>query len=130
LATFRCLDRKVLEHAGEAATTSLDAAAVVTAAHRAGAPVDVGSHADRAARDLLRAIVAGERPRPALRRLLVDALSAPGPPDAGDSIAEWLSASPAERGAVLRDLLDVGDRLPAPRRGSLRFPRLVSTTDG
>jgi hypothetical protein len=84
---------------------------------------------DQAAAELLRQLAAGRSPQPALRRLVVDALQAP--PDAPTPLdnaragAAWMTATPAERGAALHDLLLLADALPSGARLERdRFPRL------
>jgi len=124
LASFAELNTEVIEHARERALTPLDPAEIRRLAYRAGAPV-AESDAERAARGLLAGLAAGKRPRRALRRLLSDALEADNEPasDAARAAAAWLAADAAERGAALRDLLLLADRLPAPRRpATLSFP--------
>jgi len=99
------------------------------AAARAGAPVALGE-ADRAAAELLAQTARGQLPRPALRALVADALGderRTAPSDSARAAAPWIAASAHERGAALRDLLLLADRLPAPRvprRG--QFPRIAS----
>jgi hypothetical protein len=132
LATFRMLSPSVLDRAEQAATTRFDRQKVVMAARRVGAVV-VEDAADRAGRDLLIELAAGRVPRPGLRRLLLDGLARAGPTpevEAGDSIAGWVGASPGDRGRALRELLDLGDRLPSSRRGPLRFPPLAGADRG
>jgi hypothetical protein len=134
LATFETLDDAAVERARRAATRPLDRNQVRAAARRVGAPVAEAA-VDGAARRLLAELSAGRAPGPALRRLLVNRLAAAGPmPElpGGDGIADWAGASAAERAAALHDLLALADRLPAPRRGPLQYPRLASahSTDG
>ncbi|HYI98957.1 MAG TPA: hypothetical protein VEX36_04670 [Thermoleophilaceae bacterium] len=113
------------------------------AARRAGAPIDLAV-ADRAAGELLRELVDGREPHPVLRQLLIDALQA-GPParlgepagpvraaptpellDNARASAAWLTATPAERGDALYDLLLLADRFPRARSTSEHdgFPHL------
>lgn len=132
LATFRILTDETLDRASRAATRPFDPHQVRLSAWRAGAPVG-DSPADGAARLLLAEISSGRLPAPALRRMLVDSLAAAGPlPElqSGGSMGDWLGASPEERGGALRDLLELADRLPPPRRGRLRFPRLGGAGGG
>jgi hypothetical protein len=110
-------------------------------------PVD----ADHAAGVLLRELAHGRAPHPVLRALLIDALQE-GPParlgaarkswreartEAGASELEaldnarasaaWMTATTAERGAALDDLLGLADALPSERTHRMRrrrFPRL------
>ena len=125
LATFRMLDDDVLRRAETAASTPFDRARVVTAARRAGAPV-AEAQVDAAARALLAALAGGAEPSPGLVRLLRDRLDPLEAPElaSGASIADWAAASDTDRGTALRDLLELADRLPAPRRSRLRFPGL------
>ena len=128
LATFRVLTDAVLEQAEAAAVRPFDREEVRASAWRAGVPLGEPL-ADRAARALLGEVAAGHLPAPGLRRLVVDRLTEAAPlPDleAGGSASEWAGASLEERGETLRDLLELTDRLPAPRRGVLRFPRLTA----
>jgi len=125
LATFRTLNLEVLAHAEAAAETGFDRAQVLVAARRAGAPIEE-SRGDAAARNLLAELAAGDSPSPGLARLVLDRLASIAAPElaAGDSIADWVGKSDDDRGTALRDLLELSDRLPAPRRGRLRFPGL------
>lgn len=120
LATFRVLGPEVLDKAERAATAPLDRDAVLLAARASGAPVGEPPP-DRAARTLIIELATGRRVSPGLERLLRDML---GDGRSADSVAEWVGATAAARGAALRDLLGLADRLPAPRRGELRFPPL------
>ena len=127
LASFRTLTPEVLVHARERSRRPLDEAEIRAAARRAGAPVSAPS-ADGAAAALLAELAAGA-PRGALAALLLEALDA-GAGEVSDSAraaARWASATAAERGETLRDLLALTDRLPADRRAPQeRFPRLSS----
>lgn len=146
LASFRTLSDEVVEHARARAEKPLSADDVRDAARRAGAPVDLAT-ADRAAGDLLRELANGHGPHPILRALLIDALQEGPPmrlgekrerqPSGADVLpfetphnarasAAWLTRTPAERSAVLDDLLLLGDQLPHGRRVNepLQFPRL------
>ncbi len=128
LASFRTLTPEVLAHARERSRRPLDEAEIRAAARRAGAPVSAPS-ADGAAAALLAELAAGRAPRGALAALLLEALDA-GAGEVSDSAraaARWASATAAERGETLRDLLALTDRLPADRRAPQeRFPRLSS----
>ena len=129
LATFTELDDVVLARAAAAATSPFVADEVRASARRAGATI-APSAADDFGRRLLRELRAGQPLSPGLRRLLIDALRDERAPrlDAGDSIADWVGASANERGAALRDLLTLTDRLPQPlrRRSTLTYPRLAT----
>ena len=126
LATFRALTPAVLDKAVQGAVRPFDRSSVLASARRVGAPVDPPAE-EVAARRLAGAVDAGASLPPGLRRLLVDRLEAAGPLptlEAGDGIAEWLEVPAERRGEALRDLLDLGDRLPVRRRGPLQFPGL------
>ena len=138
LASFRELDDAVIEKAREKAAKDIDAKQLRQAARRAGAPV-ARPPADRAARELIAELGKGRRPSPTLRRMLLDLLrdekgraDSPGQPHAHEAereVAEWMAASPRERGKTLIDLLLLADALPhGGRRGKpLSYPRLDST---
>ena len=138
LASFRQLDDEIIQKAGEKARSAIDAAELRRGARRAGAPV-ARPPADRAARELIAELGKGRRPSPTLRRMLLDLLRdengrADGPAqspthEAEREVAEWMAASPRERGKTLIDLLLLADALPhSGRRGKpLSYPRLDST---
>lgn len=136
LASFRELDDSVIQKARQKAARDLDGAELRRAARRAGAPV-ARSPVDRATRELIAELAKGRQPDPALRHMLLDLLrngyregAAPSPEnEAEHSVAEWMAASPQERGSALVDLLLLADALPhGGRKGKpLRFPRLDST---
>jgi hypothetical protein len=137
LANFRELTDEVIEKVQATAERPVSAEQLRKAALRAGAPIH-GSELDEAAKRTLRGIASGDRPRPILRRLLLDALLAESPPDrrstpttlvsdAARSAGEWIGASADERAAALRDLLELTDALPIrPRTHQIGFPRLES----
>jgi hypothetical protein len=128
LASFRTLDVAVLDRAERAAVTRFDRPNVVAAARRAGAPIEAPA-ADRLARDLLLELRAGRLPKPGLRTVLDERLSRVGPPavvDDPESAAQWIGVSDEERGQALRELVELGDRLPPPKRRRLRFPPVAS----
>jgi hypothetical protein len=132
LATFGTLTPAVLERAEEAAERPFDPSAVMASARRAGASVARPAE-EVDARRLVGALAAGASLPPGLRRLLVDRLEGDGPLpelEAGDGVAAWFDAPADHRGEALRDLLDLGDRLPARRRGRLRFPGLRARAGG
>jgi hypothetical protein len=136
LASFRELDDAVIEKARGKAAGALDAAALRRAARRAGAPVG-RSRVDRASRELIAELAKGRTPDPTLRHMLLDLLrngyrdgSELSPRnEAEHAVAEWMAASPGERGKALVDLLLLADALPhGGRKGKpLRYPRLDST---
>jgi hypothetical protein len=138
LATFAELTDEVIKKAQRRANGSAPSAETLReAAIRAGAPV-AGPPVDEAARETLRLMSRGERVEPMLKRLLLDALERedrsdrPADPDAlvsdaARSATEWIGASPAERGEVLRDLLEFADAVPIRLRPKeIGFPRLRS----
>lgn len=132
LASFRELDDAVIEKARDRATKTIDAAEMRRAARRAGAPVS-RPPVDRAARELIAELGKGRRLDPTLRQMLLDLLRDESERSAGNEaehgIAEWMAASPRERGKALVDLLRLADALPhGGREGKpLRFPRLDSS---
>jgi hypothetical protein len=136
LAAFSELDDAVIEKAREKAAKAPEAEDLRRAARRAGAPV-ARAPVDRAARELIAELAKGRRPDPSLRHMLLDLLrngyregGEPSPAnEAARSVAEWMAATPAERGHALVNLLLLADALPSGgRRGKpLRFPRLDST---
>lgn len=135
LASFDELSDEVIEKAQARASKQLEPDRLRAAARRVGAPVEP-SPADRAARELIAEIGRGARPQPKLRRLLSSMLDegqrATIPADPGQAVAEWMTATPEERGRSLVDLLLLGDALPhRGRRGErLEFPRLESASGG
>jgi len=128
LATFAELTDEVIEHARGRSEKPLDSADLRRACLRAGAPVRE-PRADRSARELLGELAEGRAPRGPLRRLLADALREE-PSELSDqarAAADWIAATPEQRGEALHDLLSLGDHLPVHRRAGLRFPRLGAT---
>ena len=136
LVTFTELSDEVIEKARKKAGKPLPADQLRKAARRVGAPV-ARKPVDRAARELIAELAKGRRLDPSLRQILLDLLRNgfregvdPSPAnEAARSVAEWMAATPAERGKALVDLLLLADALPSGgRRGKpLRFPRLDST---
>jgi hypothetical protein len=128
LATFRTLTPATIAHAQARSSKDLDASKLRQAARRAGAPV-AAPPSDRSAGELLGQLAEGQRPRPLLARLLVQALSQDGgqPTDNFQAAAAWIAASSERRGETLRDLLLLSDYLPQARtREHQRFPRIAS----
>jgi hypothetical protein len=129
LASFRALTPEVIERASSRAAKPLDPGDLRKAALRVGAPV-AGGEAEQTAAELLAQLTAGHTPRPAVRRLLLDALEGGRPAKSSDSAraaARWVAATAQQRGETLRDLLLLADRLPPSRRlERARFPRLRS----
>ncbi len=129
LATFRTLTSEIVEHARTRSSRPLSARELRTIALRAGAPVAAPAP-NQSAGELLGELADGRLLRPALAKLLVDALdpgSAHASSDSARAAARWIAASPARRGETLRDLLLLADRLPSARAPSQpRFPRIQS----
>lgn len=123
LATFRRLSPGVLDKVVRRASRPTTREDLQAALREAGA---VSSAADDAARALLAEVVAGRLPSPGLRRLLVEALGdSPAHDLPGEGAAEWLTAPEARRGAAVRDLMRLTDRLPHPPARPLAFPPLA-----
>lgn len=133
LATFGELSDEVIEKARARAAKPPSPGQLRNAARRVGAPV-AQAPVDRATRELIAELGKGEEPEPKLRRLLSTMLAANptaavAPPGPSHSVAEWMVATPRERGKTLVDLLLLADALPSGgRKGKpLHFPRLEST---
>lgn len=132
LATFSELTDEVIEKVRGKATKPPTAEQLREAARRAGAPI-APTPADRAAQELIAALAKGQEPDPKLRQLLAGALGdgwtePASSPSSTRSAAEWIAATPRQRGKALVDLLLLADALPSGgRRGKpLRFPGLRS----
>ena len=129
LATFRQLDDVVLARARARAFKAFDAQAVRAAARRVGAPV-VGDPVEQRARALLADLEAGHEVAPVLAALLRERLTSTAELDDNiEAVVPWIGATPAQRGAALRDLLGLADRIPTRERPPLAFPRLAGRTD-
>jgi hypothetical protein len=126
LASFRILSADVLDRAASKACRPFDRDRVVASAHRAGVSID-DAMPDRLARQLLAELGRGRIPAPGLCRLLMRSIADHWVGAGAAQELRWLDASDEERGRALRELLDLGDRLPAQTRGSLQFPPLKST---
>ncbi len=135
LASFAKLDKEAIDKAQAKASRPLDVEGLRRAARRVSAPV-AAPPAEQAARELIAELGKGRRLDPTLRRILLDLLHS-GRQDgavpslwheAAHEVAEWMAATPAEKGRALVDLLLLADALPSGgRRGKpLRFPRLDS----
>src|SRR5690348_408771 len=121
LASFREMTGETVERVQERAEKPPTAAELTRLALRAGAPVR-GSELNQAAGETLRRIASGEQPDPKLRRLLIDALSDPGPDgqrtdsnlvsDAARAASQWMGVGVEDRAAALRDLLELADAIP------------------
>ncbi len=131
LATFRELNDEVIARARARAAKPPDAEQLRDAARRAGARV-APAPIDRAARALITELGKGQVLDSGLRRMLVELLAEDAKPrSAGDalhSVAEWMSATPSERGGALVELLLLADALPHGGRVGkpLEFPPLNS----
>lgn len=131
LATFRELTDEVIGKASIRAEKPLDPDHLRDAALRVGAPL-AQAPADRAARELIAELGRGGEPAPKLRSMLATMLRDGSTPTAPENprhaVAEWMAATPKERGESLVDLLLLADALPSNgRKGKpLRFPRLDS----
>lgn len=122
LVSFRgALTAEVLERAAAQATRPLEREKLLARARELGIPMSLRRE-DRAARALLSALRGGAQVDPVLVTLLREELSArPAAPvpEALAEVADWVGASDAQRGAALRDLLRVTDRV-LRSRGTLR----------
>jgi hypothetical protein len=134
LASFSgALTRDVLERAAARASRRFDAETLVRRARAQGIPVEERSR-EPEARALLARLRRDDPLDPALAAALRSALArvpeAPAPEPLADVI-EWVGASDAERGAALRELLDLYGRIASSRtprraRPRARFPRFSS----
>ena len=123
LATFRELDNETIRHA-TARSPDVDPQTLKTLCLRAGAPV-APPRPDGAAAELIAALAHGEHPRPSIRRILAAELGATNASatDSERAAARWLTATLAERGQTLHDLLLLADRLPTRKSKQLAYPR-------
>jgi len=137
LASFTELDDRAIEAACAKASKSIDPEDLRRAAKKVSAPI-AAPPAEHAARELIAELGKGRSLDPTLRRILLDLLER-GRRDgrhpsqwheAAQEVAEWMAATPAEKGKALVDLLLLADALPSRgRRGKpLSFPRLDSRT--
>ena len=134
LASFlEALTRDVLDRAATRAARPFDAATLVRRARALGIPV-----LERSREPEARALLSRLRRRDpldpvlatSLRRALARLPEAPIPESLAE-VSEWVGASAAERGAALRELLDLYGRIvrsrpPRRRRDDARFPRFSS----
>ncbi|HEX5763125.1 MAG TPA: hypothetical protein VFY04_08390 [Solirubrobacterales bacterium] len=136
LASFTELDDRVIEAARAKASKPIDREDLRRAAKKVSAPI-AAPPAERAARALIAELGKGRALDPTLRRILLDLLER-GRRDgrqpsqwheAAHEVAEWMAATPAEKGRALVDLLLLADALPSGGRHGkpLSFPRLDST---
>ena len=134
LASFSdALTGDVLGRAGSRASRPFDAGALARRARALGIPVRERSR-EPEARALLARLRRGDPLDPVLAASLRHALARlpeTSVPEPLAEVAEWVGASAAERGAALRELLDLYGRIeesrPARRRReAARFPRFSS----
>ena len=123
----------VLARAASRATRPFDAAALTRRARVMGIPVEMQAP-ESEARALLARLRRGDPIDPVMAELLARALDgverAPVPESLAE-VSEWIGATPAARGAALRDLLDLYGRIAASRpsrrtRPRQTFPRFSS----
>jgi len=134
LASFpEVLTRDVLDRAAARSTRPFDAAALARRARALGIPV-VERSREPEARALLSRLRRSDPLDPALaaslRRAFARLPEAPVPESLAE-VSEWVGASAAERGAALRELLDLYGRIAGSRprrrlRELRRFPRFSS----
>lgn len=139
LVSFGELTEETIAKTQEKASKPVSAAELRRAARKVSAPVE-RRPVERAARELIAELGKGRMLDPNLRHMLLDLLEngrregrQPSRRDeASHEVAEWMAATPAEKGRALVDLLLLADALPSGgRRGKpLAFPRLDSTTHG
>lgn len=134
LASFvGALTPDVLAEASARALGRFDRAALERRARVMGIPVALRAP-ETEARALLRRLRRDDPIDPVIAGLVVRALDdvATAPvPESLEEVSEWIGASPAQRGAALRDLLDTFGRIAAsrPRRRARpreSFPRFSS----
>jgi len=134
LATFRPpLTPEILERAAARATRPFDRAAILARAAQLGVAA-TERREDRSAREVLALLRAGAAIDPVLvtllREALAEAASAPVPEHLAE-VAEWVGVPAERRGAAVRDLLRLSDRI-VKARGEVRsrpkgqFPRFSS----
>jgi hypothetical protein len=117
----------VLARAAAKATRPFDADALVRRAQVMGIPVETRAP-EREAHALLRRLRRGDPIDPIMASVLARALDEVAKaelPEPVAEVAEWIGATPAARGAALRDLLDAYGRIAAsspPRRERPRTP--------
>lgn len=134
LARFKApLTPAILAQAASNASRPFDAEALIRRARVLGVPVEERAP-EREARALLERLRRHDPIDPVMAGLLLRALdgvaTAPVPEHLADA-AEWIGASPGERGAALRDLLDTFGLIAASRpavrtRPTKRFPGFSS----
>jgi hypothetical protein len=136
LVSFSELNDEAISKAQAKASKPLDAEKLRRAARKVSAPV-ARRPIDRAGRELIAELGKGRQLDPNLRHILLDLLAngrreGKQPSrrhEAAHEVAEWMAATPAERGKALVDLLLLADALPSGGRlgKPLQFPRLDST---
>jgi hypothetical protein len=126
LASFRGpLTADVLARAASRATRPFDAAALRRKAQERGIEVSEVAH-ESEARALLRRLRRSDRMDPVLVGLLRQALDRQPVAEVQEHLAEaaeWIGASPAERGHALRGLLRLYDRIRRNRPPQAEPPR-------
>ena len=134
LASFRgALTPEVLDEAQRRASRPFERARLEARAVELGVPV-TERREDRAARDLLAALRSGAPIDPVLvssLKQILDELPAAPLPALLTEVAEWVGTDEAKRGAALRDLLRLSDRIVRSRRAvrtrpHVPFPRFRS----
>jgi hypothetical protein len=133
LVSFKELNDQAIQKAQERASKPLDPEDLRRAARKVSAPV-ARKPVERAARELISELGKGGRLEPHLRHMLLDLLDrghreGPQPSawhEAAHEVAEWMAATPEEKGRALVDLLLLADALPSAGRVGkpLEFPRL------
>lgn len=125
----------ILARAAARATRPFDAEALARRAEAMGIPVETRG-AEPEARALLARLRRGDAMDPVMASLVLHALgeAARDPiPEHLAEVAEWVGATPAARGAALRDLLEAFGRIAASRppvreRPRRSFPRFSSAS--
>jgi len=134
LASFvGALTPGVLAEASARAAGRFDPAALERRARVMGIPVAARAP-EKEARALLRRLRRGDPIDPVMAGLIVrtlDDVATRPVPESLEEVREWIGASPAQRGAALRDLLDTFGRIAVSRpprrtRPRERFPRFSS----
>lgn len=126
LARFQgALTPEVIDRALRSASRPIDVDALIARARAAGIPVE-HRRPEREARALLARLRRPDPIDPVVAGLLQRALAeqpVAALPDRLAEVADWVGASPAERGAALRDLLDAYGRIAAARPRRRTRPR-------
>jgi hypothetical protein len=131
------LTPQILERAAARARRPFDARMLSRRARTAGVPIAASTH-EPEARSLLARLRRSDPLEPGLASALRRELSRlPGGPvpETLAEVSEWLGTGPAQRGAALRDLLDLygriaTSRMPRRQRERPRFPHFSSRRAG